>query len=144
MLLEQIASPDRLWSRSEVLSKPSPVPREPGLYAWFFKEVPHEVPTEGCTTVGDLTLLYSGISPKAPQKDGKKSSKQTLWNRIRYHYKGNAEGSTLRLTLGVLLSKSLGIELRRVGSGKRMTQELVFSRSQSLILKSVIWLKTTK
>ena len=41
--------------------------------------------------------------------------------RIRYHYQGNAEGSTLRLTLGCLLSEELDIELRRVGSGKRMT-----------------------
>ena len=41
--------------------------------------------------------------------------------RIRYHYQGNAEGSTLRLSLGCLLSEELDIELRRVGSGKRMT-----------------------
>jgi hypothetical protein len=33
----------------------------------------------------------------------------------------NAEGSTLRLTLGCLLSERLGITLYRVGSGKRMT-----------------------
>ncbi|MGA5843732.1 GIY-YIG nuclease family protein [Streptomyces pseudogriseolus] len=37
--------------------------------------------------------------------------------RVRYHYRGNAAGSTLRLTLGCLL----GLELRRVGSGRRMT-----------------------
>jgi len=41
--------------------------------------------------------------------------------RIPYHYKGNAEGSTLRLTLGCPLSEELDIELRRVGSGKRVT-----------------------
>ena len=41
--------------------------------------------------------------------------------RIRYHYQGNAEGSTLRLTLGCLLSEELDIELRREGSGKRVT-----------------------
>ncbi|MFF8271916.1 GIY-YIG nuclease family protein [Streptomyces sp. NPDC016562] len=35
---------------------------------------------------------------------------------MRYHYRGNAAGSTLRLTLGCLL----GLELRRVCSGKRM------------------------
>jgi len=34
---------------------------------------------------------------------------------------GNAEGSTLRLSLGCLLARKLGIELRRVGSGDRMT-----------------------
>ena len=41
--------------------------------------------------------------------------------RIPYHYQGNAEGSTLRLTLGCPLSEELDIELRRVGSGKRVT-----------------------
>ncbi|NCA72222.1 MAG: hypothetical protein EOM91_19540 [Sphingobacteriia bacterium] len=48
-------------------------------------------------------------------------SRQRLADRVRFHYRGNAEGSTLRLTLGCLLAESLGIELRRVGSGKRMT-----------------------
>jgi hypothetical protein len=71
--------------------------------------------------VGNVTLLYVGISPKAPPKNGKPPSRQTLRSRIRYHYRGNAEGSTLRLTLGCLLTEKLGIELRRVGSGKRRT-----------------------
>jgi hypothetical protein len=70
-------------------------------------------------TVGKASLLYVGISP--PPKNGAKPSKQTMRERIRYHYQGNAEGSTLRLTLGCLLSEELDIELRRVGSGKRMT-----------------------
>ena len=108
-------------SRSEVLAQPSPVPREPGLYAWYFKNIPPTVPTDACNCIRGLTLLYSGISPKAPPNNGRKTSEQTLWNRIRYHLNGNAEGSTLRLTLGTLLTKTLGIELRRVGSGKRMT-----------------------
>ena len=34
---------------------------------------------------------------------------------------GNAEGSTLRLTLGCLLADQLGIRLTRVGSGTRYT-----------------------
>ncbi len=46
---------------------------------------------------------------------------QNFRKRIVYHYRGNAEGSTLRLSLGVLLSKELDIKLGRVGSGKRMT-----------------------
>ena len=41
--------------------------------------------------------------------------------RIPYHYQGNAEGSTLWLTLGCPLSEELDIKLRRVGSGKRVT-----------------------
>ncbi|WP_374939609.1 GIY-YIG nuclease family protein [Streptomyces sp. UH6] len=45
------------------------------------------------------------------------TSTQNLRKRVRYHCRGNAAGSTLRLTLGCLP----GLELRRVGSGKRMT-----------------------
>jgi hypothetical protein len=40
---------------------------------------------------------------------------------MRDHFNGNAEGSTLRLTLGCLLSETLKIRLRRVGSGRRHT-----------------------
>jgi hypothetical protein len=43
-----------------------------------------------------------------------RTSTQNLRKRVRYHYRGNAAGSTLRLTLGCLL----GLELRRVGSGE--------------------------
>jgi len=41
--------PDRLFSRAEVLQRPSPVPRAFGLYAWYFQEVPMFVPTDGCS-----------------------------------------------------------------------------------------------
>jgi hypothetical protein len=34
---------------------------------------------------------------------------------------GNAEGSTLRLSLGCILAEQLGIQLRRVGSGRTLT-----------------------
>ncbi|GAB3987304.1 hypothetical protein GCM10029978_105550 [Actinoallomurus acanthiterrae] len=66
-------------------------------------------------------LLYVGISPKAPPTNGRTPSRQTIRTRVRYHYRGNAEGSTLRLTLGCLLADELRVRLRRVGSGKRMT-----------------------
>jgi hypothetical protein len=110
----------RLYSRSEVLRKPCPVPSEPGVYAWFFRDIPVVVPVEGCLVREDLTLLYVGISPKAPNRAGK-ASPQRLRDRVRYHYQGNAEGSTLRLSLGCLLRPDLEIQLRRVGSGRRMT-----------------------
>ena len=113
---ESLTSPSHLYTRAEVLSKPCPVPPASGVYAWFFKEIPGIVPTDGCITKDGLTLLYVGISPK------NESSGQDIRKRIKtHHYKGNAEGSTLRLTLGVLLAKESGFPLRRVGSGKRMT-----------------------
>jgi hypothetical protein len=125
-----LVDPERVWSRAEVLARPSPAPKAPGVYAWFFKEIPPFVDPAGCIEHEDLTLLYVGIAPKEPPRNGKPPSKQTLHSRLRYHYRGNAYGSTLRLTLGCLLSEVLGIELRRVGSGTRMT----FTRTGELAL----------
>jgi hypothetical protein len=110
-----LTDPQSLYSRLDVLSKPNPVPTVPGVYSWFFKEIPGNVPTDGCITKNDLTNLYVGISPKDS------NSRENLQKRITYHFRGNAAGSTLRLTLGVLLAKESGFPLRRVGSGKRKT-----------------------
>jgi hypothetical protein len=87
------------------------------VYAWFFKDIPGTVPAGDCVTKGPLTLLDVGISP---DKIGKPNSLQNLRRRITTHFQGNAEGSTLRRSLGVLLAQTSGYPLRRVGSGKRM------------------------
>ena len=97
------------------------MPAQSGVYGWWFRRLPSSFDTSLCLTREGLTLLYTGISPKRPPSSGGRPSRQTLRDRIRYHYTGNAEGSTLRKTLGILLADELGIELRRVGSGSRMT-----------------------
>lgn len=97
------------------------MPAAPGVYAWWFDEPPGDFDIAGCRRLGDLALLYAGISPKRPPQNGRAPSKGHLRQRIQTHYAGNAEGSTLRKTLGCLLSDQLGIELRRVGSGDRRT-----------------------
>jgi hypothetical protein len=102
-----LTSPGRLWAAGEVLVRPSPVPAAAGVYGWHFVKAPHPDLDAG-------RLLYVGI---APRYMANRISTQNLRKRVRYHLRGNAAGSTLRLTLGCLL----GLELRRVGSGKRMT-----------------------
>ena len=116
--LSALTKPALLFSRSAVLNRSCPVPREAGAYAWFFKNIPHRVKTDDCVVKDGLTLLYVGISP---DKIGKPNSKQNLRMRITNHYRGNAEGSTLRRSLGVLLTDRSEFPLRRVGSGNRMT-----------------------
>src|SRR4051794_14767763 len=101
-IIQQLTSPLKLWSRAEVLARPCPVPARPGVYAWYFREVPSFVDITGCLEHAGLRLLYVGISPKAPPKNGKPPSRQTLRSRIRSHFRGNASGSTLRLSLGCL------------------------------------------
>ena len=119
--IEGLVTPSRLWSRLEVLERPCPVPREAGVYAWYFRRVPPGVPAEDCRRAHGATLLYVGISPKRSPMNGASPSRQRLLNRVRYHFRGNAAGSTLRLTLGCLLADSLDIGLRRLGSGQRLT-----------------------
>ncbi|KUH82436.1 hypothetical protein AU186_10250 [Mycobacterium sp. GA-1999] len=111
----------RYYTRDEVLVRPCPVPKAPGVYGWWFRRIPGAIDTTNCETRDGLTLLYTGISPSRPPTNGKPPSSQSLFHRIRYHYTGNAEGSTLRKTLGVLLADELGVQLRRVGSGTRRT-----------------------
>jgi hypothetical protein len=117
MLLE----PVRLWSAAEILDSFMPVPKSAGVYAWYFDEIPPGVPTNGCHKAADgKTLLYVGIAPR--ESRGRVTpSKRTLQHRLRDHVAGNAEGSTLRLTLGCMLAGAIGIQLRRVGSGNRYT-----------------------
>ena len=135
---DALLNPARLWTRAEVVvrARDCPVPRQAGVYAWYFREVPPGVPPTDCRQALGATLLYVGISPK------KLPSGQDLRGRIRYHYCGNAEGSTLRLTLGCLL----GIPLRRVGSGRRRTFADGEERLSEWMARNalVIWLPTTE
>src|SRR3982750_4095219 len=68
---ESLLSPAHLYSRGEVLARPSPVPKAPGVYAWFFREIPPGFPTDNCVRHDGKTLLYVGISPSAPPANGK-------------------------------------------------------------------------
>jgi hypothetical protein len=112
------------FTREEVFGEPCPVPSEPGAHGWWFRTVPGNIDVSKCEQRDGLTLLYVGISPTAPPADGKRPISQDLRKRIRYHFgggKGDAEGSTLRKSLGVLLGDELGFKLRRIGSGRRRT-----------------------
>ncbi|MGY5015039.1 GIY-YIG nuclease family protein [Streptomyces sp. 900105755] len=102
-----LTNPTRLWTAQEVLDRSAPTPAASGVYGWHFEQAPHPDVVAG-------RLLYVGI---APRYMANRTSTQSLRSRVRYHFRGNAEGSTLRLSLGCLL----GLELRRVGSGKRLT-----------------------
>lgn len=116
-----LLAPARVAARAEALARPSAVPAEPGVYGWYFDVAPPGVPLHGTHQTEHGHLLYVGISPSKPPRNGKPPSRQNLRTRIRYHFRGNAAGSTLRLTLGSLLGPELGIQLRRVGSGNRFT-----------------------
>ena len=118
---QQLLGPDRLYTASEIGTRPCPVPTTAGVYAFYFDEPPPGIDSKECYRINQHTLLYIGIAPKAPPLNGRAASKSHLRKRLQTHYFGNAEGSTLRRTLGCLLSSQLAIQLRRVGSGSRYT-----------------------
>jgi hypothetical protein len=121
-VIDQLMRPEILFSRREVIGRSSVVPPEPGIYAWYFKEAPScSIEEPCCWQWQNKRLLYTGISPSEPPRNGKPPSKQNIRKRIAYHMRGNAYGSTLRLSIGCLLADTIGIQLRRVGSGKRLT-----------------------
>lgn len=114
-LLNRFEGPAR---RSDIVSGSVLLPQAAGVYAWCFAKPPPGVPLMDCLSHEGHAMLYVGISPDSRSKPG---SRQGLRSRIRHHLCGNAEGSTLRRTLGILLSEQSDYPLRRVGSGKRMT-----------------------
>jgi len=112
---QQLLSPDRLYTASEIGIRPCPVPATAGVYAFYFNEPPPGIDSKDCHRHDQHALLYVGIAPS------RVPSKSHLRKRLQTHYFGNAEGSTLRQTLGCLLSEQLAIKLRRVGSGTTYT-----------------------
>src|SRR5215208_4290275 len=98
--IEPLLLPERLYTAADVTGRPSLVPAQPGVYGWYFDEPPPNVDITECHRCGAMVLLYVGISPKAPPGNGRAASRSTLRQRLRTHYAGNAEGSTLRRTLG--------------------------------------------
>lgn len=143
-LWSPLLRPDRLYSRAEVLARPSPVPAVNGVYAWYFKQLPAAIEEDHCQVFGNRYLLYVGIAPNAASVHGTRTSRANLRQRLRDHMRGNAFGSTLRLSLGCLLADELGLSLRRVGSGTRLT----FADGEKLLSDwldenaSVCWLDT--
>lgn len=121
-VISHLLNPKHLVPRSELIGRSSVVPSASGIYAWYFSEPPsQEINLGKCWRWQDKWLLYIGISPSEPPKNGARASKNTLRKRINGHMNGNAYGSTLRLSLGCLLSETLNIKLQYRGESKSMT-----------------------
>jgi hypothetical protein len=97
-----IQVPWTLFTLGDVLDKPSAAPDEPGIYAWWFDELPN-VPLEGALEQSGFRLAYIGIASYRP------GSPRTLRQRLRNHCRGPIATSTLRRSLAALLIESLDL-----------------------------------
>lgn len=91
-------------------SEVSRAPAIPGIYGWWFTPGSLPVPSREYVRFDGRELLYVGISPRRPTRDGRHSG-GNLRRRLRSHVRHNASTSTLRLTLGLLLAEQLGLQL---------------------------------
>ena len=96
-------------------------PAQPGTYAWYFERtaLPALIPLGRAHHIGNWVLLYVGIAPARPSP-GRPPSRRTLRTRLRFHFRGNARGSTLRLSLGCVLADELGVSPVCVCRGDRI------------------------
>jgi hypothetical protein len=108
VLAEGLLRPERLYSVSELRDAPTLIPKEAGVYAWWFSKVPPKVPTEQTALRDGRRLLYVGIAPRKPSLAGSISD-STLRNRLLNHCRGPLASSTLRRTLAVLLKGDLDL-----------------------------------
>ena len=109
-----------MHQRKYVLSKNSSCPRSNGIYAWYFKDGLFKLPNQkSISRHKNYSILYIGIAPS------RLTSKSNIRKRIFNHFQGTAYGSTLRLSLGVLLSNKSKFILRRIKNKKmiRFTDE---------------------
>ena len=111
--IDYFKRPDEIISLGDIIEDKKILPNEKGIYGWYFKKLPPQVPNREYFGYGQWKLLYIGIAGKT------KESKGTLYSRIfKKHINGNADISTLRKTLGPILRKELGLMPYKKGSGE--------------------------
>ena len=67
MKTDALLRPHKLWTPSDVLARPSPVPASAVVYAWFFASCPQGVPTEGIAVDRICATLRPNFL-KAPER----------------------------------------------------------------------------
>ena len=98
-----------LYRVDEIRMSKSLLPKQRGVYAWFFDQPPNEVPTEGCLQRDDMSLLYIGTAGADLRKNG------NLHRRLGVsHLGGNERRSTLMQTFAAVMSELAGPAIAKV------------------------------
>ncbi len=102
--IDLLIKTSNLHSREEIINNPSTIPADSGICAWFFKDIPNNIPLENSFKRDGFSLLFLG---SAPNKKGINSNLRK--GIVNQHLKGNVHDSTLRFSLACLLQKQLNI-----------------------------------
>ncbi|MBN9470666.1 MAG: hypothetical protein J0J10_18020 [Bosea sp.] len=105
-----------MLSLDEIKRRRADIPMSPGVYAWFF-DTALGFGTEPLFRREGRFLLYAGIG-------------DPLRQRLLNHCRNSSGSSTMRRSLGVLLTTELGLQARRYG----VRQKLAFERASELLL----------
>ena len=111
-LAKQLFTPKCLYRIDEITQAKTLIPKDAGIYAWWFDTLPALVPIDGAEKVNEFLLRYIGIAPSGP------SSKRTLRDRLQNHCRGPIAISTLRRALAVLLQQDLSLHIVRLATRK--------------------------
>lgn len=112
-ILAALREKERIVPAARIVAGEVVVPKEPGVYAWYFEASKLGIRSGYYEVLADgLALLYSGTVP------GRKGSKGNLRDRIRNHLKNTSRQSSLRLSLGALLIDKLSLEPRKRPDGR--------------------------
>jgi hypothetical protein len=106
--------PTRLYLPSEVLASIEDRSTK-GVYGWWFKNLPLQIPVAESKTFEGFTLLYVGTGPSTAR------SQRFLRERLSDHIRSDSTKSTLRRSLACLMAEGLGLEFQvaRVSHRKR-------------------------
>lgn len=106
-----LLDPPKIYYAKDLRKNKQLIPKAKGIYAWYFVRGELDVPNNSYFSVDGFELLYVGIAGKKPEGKG------NLRSRIgSQHITGNAEGSSLRFNLGILLRrKGHPLVLKRKG-----------------------------
>lgn len=109
--------PTTIMPVAKLIDQLDTIPAESGLYGCWFKTLPPQVPSAGCLQVDNWTLLHIGVSPSGHNQ----KTTRHLRKRLADHLSGGANRSTLRMSLGCLLSEQLNLRLAPHGASKYLT-----------------------
>lgn len=112
-----LLQPSTIVPAAQLINQFATALAEPGVYGWWFKTIPPQVPSAGCLRVDEWTLLHVGIAPSGHNP----TTTRNLAKRLQDHVSGLSNRSTLRKSLGCLLKEQLNLQLIPNATSKYLT-----------------------